>query len=307
MRIGFALPQVGSIAGPQALERVAARAEELEFDSLWVLDRLLFPTHPRAPYPAGDGTLPTPYKRVLDPVGTLTFVAARTDDILIGTSVLNMPWYNPALLARQLSTLDVLSNGRLRVGLGMGWSPDEYEAAGTPWQERGKRADEFVRALKAIWTTDPVDFDGEYFRIPPSFISLKPVQVPHPPIYMAAFTPPALQRVAREADGWFPAGIPISGIAEMFDGLGRMSQEAGRDPASLELIVRGNVAFSSTPAADPRADFSGTLEQIAQDVVATKNMGASELVLDVQFSSGVGTVEDILEKMEELRSVARQT
>ena len=120
MRFGFALPQLGSAVGPEALDSVAKRAEELGFDSLWVLDRILWPVNPRAPYPIGDGSLPAQYKSVLDPLETLTFTAARTRRVALGTSVLNLPWYNPVLLARQLTTLDVLSAGRLRVGFGMG-------------------------------------------------------------------------------------------------------------------------------------------------------------------------------------------
>jgi alkanesulfonate monooxygenase SsuD/methylene tetrahydromethanopterin reductase-like flavin-dependent oxidoreductase (luciferase family) len=136
MRFGFALPQVGSAAGPEALVMVAKRAEDLGVDSLWVLDRLLWPVNPRAPYPLGDGSLPVQYKNVLDPVETPTFAAAHTSRIALATGVLNLPWYNPVLLARRLTTLDILSRGRLRVGFGIGWSPDEYEAAGATWQDR---------------------------------------------------------------------------------------------------------------------------------------------------------------------------
>ena len=308
MRLGFALPQIGSIAGPQALISAAQRAEDLGFDSLCVLDRTLFPVNPRAPYPATrDGTLPIQYKRVLDPLETLTFAAARTRCIALGTSVLNLPWYTPVLLARRLTTLDVLSGGRLRVGLGIGWSPDEYEAAGTPWQQRGKRADELIEALKTIWTTDPVEFQGEYYRIARSFIGPKPVQKPHPPIYMAAYTSPAMKRVAKEADGWFPVGIPLSGIAPMFGGIKGMAKEAGRDPATLALIVRGNVEFSDAPLGKDRADFTGSLEQIADDVVATRKLGAAELLFDVQFSPGVETEKDIIARMEQLWQAANQS
>lgn len=307
MRLGFALPQIGSAAGPAALITVAQRAEALGFDSLWVLDRTLYPVNPRAPYPVGDGTLPVKYKNVLDPLETLTFAAAHTSRVAIGTSVLNLPWYNPVLLARQLATFDVLSGGRLRVGFGIGWSPDEYEAAGTSWQDRGKRADELIEALKTIWTTDPVEFQGQYYRIPKSFIGPKPVQKPHPPIYMAAFTLPAMKRVAKEADGWFPVLIPIGGLAQMFEGIKGMAQEAGRDPAALELIVRANVEISDAALGKERADFTGTLEQIADDVVATRKLGAAELLFDVQFSSGVEAVDDIVARMEQLRQVARQS
>jgi probable F420-dependent oxidoreductase len=192
-----------SAAGAEALVMVAKRAEDLGVDSLWVLDRLLWPVNPRAPYPLGDGSLPVQYKNVLDPVETLTFAAAHTSRIGLATGVLNLPWYNPVLLARRLTTLDILSRGRLRVGFGIGWSPDEYEAAGATWQDRGKRADESIEMLKKIWTTDPVEFQGKHYRIPKSFIGPKPVQKPHPPIYMAAFTSSAMKRVAAEANAGF--------------------------------------------------------------------------------------------------------
>jgi probable F420-dependent oxidoreductase len=306
MRFGFALPQVGLAAGPEALVMVAKRAEDLGFDSLWVLDRILWPVNPRAPYPIGDGSLPVQYKRVLDPLETLTFAAAHTRRIALGTSVLNLPWYNPVLLARRLTTLDILSAGRLRVGFGIGWSPDEYEAAGTPWQERGKRADELIQALKKIWTTDPVDFQGKYYRIPKSVIGPKPAQKPHPPIYMAAFTPSALKRVATEANGWFPVGIPLSGIGPMFDGIKDMAKDAGRDPSALELILRANVEIHNIPIENDRGDFTGTLEQIAEDIKAAQKLGAAEVVLDAQFSPGVETAGDIVARMEQLWRVAKQ-
>jgi probable F420-dependent oxidoreductase len=248
MRFGFALPQIGSAAGPEALVLVAKRAEDLGLDSVWVLDRILWPINPRAPYPIGDGSLPVRYKNVLDPLEALTFAAAHTSRIALGTGVVNLPWYSPVLLARRLTTLDVLSAGRLRIGFGIGWSPDEYEAAGVTWQERGKRADESINALKRIWTTDPVDFQGKYYRIPKSFIGPKPLQKPHPPIYMAAFTPSALNRVATEADGWFPVGIPLSGVGAMFDEIKTMAKNAGRDPAALELLLRQTWKFTKNPS-----------------------------------------------------------
>ena len=306
MRYGFALPQVGSGAGPEALVTAAKRAEDLGFDSLWVLDRILWPVSPRVPYPIGDGSLPVKYKNVLDPLETLTFAAAHTHHIALGTSVLNLPWYHPVLLARRLTTLDVLSAGRLRIGFGMGWSPDEYEAAAAPWEERGKRADELIQALKKIWTTDPVEFQGNYYRIPKSFIGPKPVQKPHPPMYMAAYAPAAMKRVASEANGWFPVGIPLSGVGPMFEGIKGMAKEAGRDPSALTLIVRANVEIHNTPIEKERVDFTGTLEQIADDVKTTQKLGAAEIVFDAQFSPGVETARDIITRMEDLWRVAKQ-
>jgi len=303
MRLGFGLLQTGKDTGPDNVSRVARRAEELGYDSLWVFDRLLYPVKPQSPYPAGDGSLPDLYRRVLDPVETLTFVAAQTNRIALGTSVLNLPWYNPILLARRLTTLDVLSKGRLRVGVGIGWSVDEYEAAGVPWKSRGSRADEAVDALKAMWTADTVEIQGAAFKVNRSHV-LKPVQKPHPPIYMAAYTPGAMKRAAREASGWFPVGIPLSAVGPMFDSLKEMVREAGRNPDSFELIIRGNLEFTPSPIEKDRASFAGTLEQIAEDIQLSRKLGAAELVLDVQFSPDVHSDADILKKMEELKKIA---
>ena len=301
MRLGFVLPQVGPMAGPDALIEVAQRAEVLGFDSLWVTERLLFPVAPRAPYPpAADGSLPAPYKTVLDPLGTLAFVAAHTQQVRLGTSVLDVPYYNPVLLARQLTTIDVVSGGRLNVGLGLGWSPDEFEAAGATWKDRGRRADEFVRVLKAIWTTDPVEFAGEYFQIASSIIGPKPVQKPHPPIYLAAYTPAGMRRVARLGDGWNPAGVPLERMGQMFAAIQAMAREAGRATEDIALVIRANCHITEDAEAAGRALFVGTVDQIAEDVKAVEALGASETFFDVQYSPCVETVSDIVESMERL-------
>ncbi len=306
MRFGFALPQIGSLAGPGALATVARRAEDLGFDSLWVLDRILWPVSPRAPYPIGDGSLPEQYKNVLDPVETLTFAAAQTSRIALATGVINLPWYNPVLLARRLTTLDILSRGRLRVGFGIGWSPDEYEAAGAGWQDRGKRADESIEVLKKIWTSDPVEFQGKHYRVAKSFIGPKPVQKPHPPIYMAAFTPSAMKRVAAEANAWLPVGIPLSGLGAMFDSIRDMAKEAGRDPSALELIVTAGVEIHKKPIQKERTEFTGSLEQIGEDFATARKLGAAEISIYAQFLGSGETAEDLVTRMEELWRISKQ-
>ena len=306
MRFGFALPQIGSLAGPEALVTVAKRAEELGYDSLWVLDRILWPVNPRAPYPIGDGSLPVQYKSVLDPVETLIFAAAHTKRVALATGVLNIPWYNPVLLARRLTTLDVLSGGRLRAGFGIGWSPDEYEAAGATWQDRGKRADEEIEILKKIWTTDPVEFHGKHYRIAKSFIGPKPVQKPHPPIYLAAFTPAALKRVAAVADAWLPVGIPLTDLGGIFDGIKKMARDSGRDPAALELIVSAGVDIHQKPIEKDRIEFTGTLEQIGEDFAKAQKLGAAEIAIYAQFLSAGETATDLVARMEDLRRIAKQ-
>lgn len=308
MRLGFGLPQSGPLAGPEALTAVARRCEDLGYASLWTIDRVLSPTAPRTPYPASaDGRLPGGARRVLDPLDALSFVAASTQRIALGTSVLVLPFYQPVLLARRLTTLDVLSHGRLRLGIGTGWSVDEFEAIGVPMDERGARADEALRLLKTFWSTNPVSFSGRFTRVAESTMDLRPVQQPHPPIYVAAFTPRTLRRVALAADGWMPAGVPIGGMRDMFATIQRMAAEAGRDPQQLQLVVRANVWQTAQPLGDARPIFAGTLDQIRADIAATRDLGAHELLLDAGYTPQVRSVADLIEWSERLWDLAHQS
>jgi probable F420-dependent oxidoreductase len=302
MKIGFALPNIGPIATVDAVVKVAQRAEALAYDSLWTIERLFWPIKPQTPYPATpNGLLPEPYKYVLDPLDTLTFAAAHTKTVKLGTSVLDIPYYNPVTLGRRLTTIDYLSNGRLCVGFGLGWSKDEMDATGADMKRRGAMADEFLQALKAIWTTSPVEFHGKFYQIPKSYIDRKPVQKPHPPIYLAAFAPPAMSRLAREADGWNPVAVPVEGMAQMFAGLKQMAKDAGRDPSSLVMVVRANLEITVKPGTDQRTIFSGTIEQIKEDIAACKRIGAHEIFFDPTFQAK--SLDDWLRLMEQFRKL----
>src|SRR5437762_7166913 len=232
---------------------------------------------------------------------SLTFVAGQTKRIFLGTSVLDIPFYNPVTLARRLATIDYLSNGRLRAGFGIGWSTDEMEATGADTTQRGPMADEFLQVIKAIWTQNPVEFHGKFYRLPKSYIDLKPVQKPHPPIYLAAFAPPALNRLARLADGWNPTGIPVEGMAQMFSSIKQMAVEAGRDASSLEMVVRANLHITEKPLGNDRHIFSGTLDQIKEDAAACRHIGAHEVHFEPGFGGGSNTLEGCLTLMEQLR------
>jgi probable F420-dependent oxidoreductase len=300
MKLGIAVPNIGPVATPEAVKIVAQKAEALGYHSLWTVERLLWPVNPRLPYPATpDGSLPEEYKYCLDPLDTLTFAAACTSKVRLGTSVLDIPYYNPVVLARRLTTIDVLSKGRLCVGFGVGWSPDEMEAAGADMKVRGARADEFLQALKTIWTTDPVEFRGTFFSLPKSYIGPKPVQKPHPPIYLAAYTPPAMKRVAALANGWNPTGIPVEGMKQMFAGMQQMAKEAGRDPAELTMIVRANLYITDKPIAKERPIFVGSLEQTHEDLAACEKIGADETFLEIGFTPGGQSLSKWEELLEE--------
>jgi probable F420-dependent oxidoreductase len=304
MKIGFSLPNIGPVGTAEALTKVAQRAEALGYSSLWTIERLLYPLNLQRPYPGTpDGHLPEIYKQVLDPVDALTYVAPLTKKIRLGTSVLDMPYHNPVVLARRLTTLDVLSNGRLSVGLGLGWSKDEMDATGADITKRGALADEFLPLLKAIWTTNPVEFHGKFFNVPKSYINLKPVQKPHPPIYLGAFVPAALKRLAKLADGWNPVFLPLPVMQEMFANIRQMAKEAGRDPSAIEMVVHACIEITEKPLGKDRPIFSGTLEQISDDVKGCAKIGAEEVFFDPAFAPGGQSLDRWLSLLEQLKGM----
>lgn len=305
MRLGTSIPQAGVLGTPEAIVAVATAAETSGLDSLWAYDRILAPVAPRSPYPGtADGSLPPEHRRMLDPLATLSFASAVTSQIRLGTNVLVAPWYPTVLLARSLATIDQLSHGRLTVGLGLGWSVDEYEAAGVPMKRLGARMDAILDALGAIWEDDVVSFDGDDIRIPASTIEPKPVQSP-PPVLLAGFTPAGLDRVARRADGWLPVGIPHGMMATMWAGIRDAAAGYGRDPDQLQLVVRANVHVSASPLDGDRPVFSGSIDQIAEDVDSAERAGAHELVLDVQADAR--SAGDVTELVSAIRTAAGRT
>lgn len=246
MRLGFALPQFGAAADrPEEAARFAREAERMGAAGLWVGDRLLAPVNPSVGY-GGTDTVPPQFRSALDPFALLTVAAGATERVLLGTSVLNAPWYPPALLARSLTAIDRISGGRLLPGLGTGWSPEEYRAAGVPMGERGRRLDECLDALEELWSDGPAEYRGALWEVPESHVGLKPVQRPRPPIYLGAFAPAALRRVARRADGWLPAMVlpgrsdPGAVLAGPLAAIREEAARQGRDPAAVDVVLRVN-------------------------------------------------------------------
>lgn len=242
------MPQFGESARAD-LARYAATAENLGADSLWVGDRLLTPVNPSVGY-AGQDTIPEQFRAGLDPFIALAVAATATTRVRLGSSVFVAPWYPPVQLGRQLTAIDVVSGGRLVPGFGIGWSPEEFSAAGAPFRGRGAQLDELLDALEELWTTNPVQHDGKRWSIPSSWVDLKPVQRPRPPIYLAAFTPASLRRVGQRADGWLPAVQVPGGVAPEMLALRRTiddaAREAGRDPSAIHTYVRINVAAGTS-------------------------------------------------------------
>ncbi|GAA2206008.1 TIGR03619 family F420-dependent LLM class oxidoreductase [Nonomuraea monospora] len=279
MEIGLAVPQYGRFAQLSSVLRVAREAESAGFHSLWAGDRLLTPLEPKDRYPGGDGTVPEAHRVFLDPFAVLSVAASVTSTLRLGTSALNACWYAPAVLARSLTTIDHLSGGRLDAGLGLGWSSDEYAAAGVPWEGRARRYEATLDALEAIWTTDPVSYEHELWTIAPSHIEPKPAR--RPPLYLAGFTEPALRRIGRRADGWLTAALPIPALTSMWRTVCRAAEHAGRDPAGLRMVLRVNpmVTEDGTP---PR---SGTVAGIAAYLATAAEAGVHEVILDLQHTA----------------------
>jgi probable F420-dependent oxidoreductase len=290
MKIGITLPQFGPNATKENILKIALGAENEGFDSIWVGERLLWPLKPQTPYPGTpDGSLPTFQQNVLDPLETLTYVAANTNKIALGTSVIDMLFHNPVVLARRLATLDVLSEGRAVAGLGLGWSKDEYQASNIPFEHKGERADEFVQVLKKIWTDDIVEFKGKYYSIPASKIGPKPIQKPHIPIYLAGFVPNTFMRIAKYADGWLPSiSGPIDFIENSIKSLKAQAIKENGSPEQIKTVIMTfpQVSQEESNSGDEagqqqqsqRFPLTGTIEEIGKDIKRIKDMGIEHVI-----------------------------
>lgn len=280
MKLGLGLPHLGHLADPDAIRTVAVAAEQAGLDSLWAMDRLLSPVAPRTfGYPGRpDGRLPAAQETVLDPLVALTVAATVTERIAIGTDVLVAPWYPPVLLARSLAALDQVSGGRLLVGLGLGWSVDEFEAVGAPMAGRGQRLEEILDVLAAVWADHTVDITTSREHIAPSVMGAKPIH--RPPILLGAHSAAGLDRVACRADGWLPFGIPLDDIAARWTNVLSAAARCGRDPEQLRLIVRADPVIGQPLADGGRQAFVGSLDQVIDDVGRLRAIGTSEVIFD---------------------------
>ena len=277
--LGFGLPVSGSWATPDTMLRIARRAEALGYASLWTFQRVL--------YPADGGPGPA-YRSVHDVVVPLAFVAGHTERIGLGTATICAPFTAPAMLAKTLTSLDVVSGGRLTAGVGIGWMRQEYAAAGVPFERRGARMDEYLRCLTALWTQDPVEFAGEFYTVPRSHVSPSPLQRPHPPVLVGGSAAPALRRAGRLAQGWISSSRQdLTRIGESIGTVRDGAREAGRDPDAVRILVRGLVDLVDDDPGGQRRPLQGTREQVLDDLAALRAQGVTEVFLDLNFSPRV--------------------
>jgi len=274
----------GAWASPENLAYFAGRAEELGYDSLWTFQRLLTPPDPEAMGPT--------YRSVLDPMAALSFAAATTSRIRLSVAIVNAPFATPVYLAKQAATLDVLSGGRFDLGLGSGWLRQEFEASGVPIERRGARVEDFLAALHTLWVDEVSEYDGEFYRIPPSRFAPKPVQKPGPPVLLGGSADLALRRAGRLASGWMSrSATDLTKIHEQIAVVRNAAEEAGRDPEQVRVVIRGVVRAGEELRDDAgeRVRLTGSYEQIREDTAWLGERGATEIFYDLNWDPLVGS------------------
>jgi len=308
MRYGFYLPTRGRTATPADLETLVRRGEALGFASVMIADHIVFPSVVTSKYPyTVSGVFPGEGD-ALEQLALMAFIAGKTERLRLVTSVMILPYRNPVATAKTLATIDVLSRGRVTVGVGVGWLREEFEALGAAdFDRRGAVSDEYLRIFKALWTESPVSFAGEFYRFDDVRCQPEPVQKPHPPIWIGGHSKAALRRVARLGDGWHPVGanpaVPLTpaDLRRDLDELYRLTEAEGRDPSALTISYKAPLYDASRPVAAgaDRRPFSGSPDQIAEDIATYERLGVSELIFDFRSE----TLAESLERMERFAPV----
>lgn len=224
-------------------DTLAVMLEERGYDSVWFPEHTNIPTSRRSPFPGG-GELPKPYYHMMDPFVSLGAAAAVTKTLKLGTGISLIIQRDAITLAKEVATLDVISNGRVLLGIGGGWNAEEMEQHGTPFNRRWKVMREKVAAMKALWTQETAAFDGEFVKFEECYSYPKPVQTPHPPIILGTATGSGRQRVVDYCDGWMPINVLLEDMPAAIADLHRRAEEAGRDPAEIELSIFAQVGVN---------------------------------------------------------------
>jgi len=314
MEYGFYLPNSGAGAEPDALTDIAKLGDRLGFYCMVMPDHILQPNQVNSTYPysltgdilaagqSGDGEWP-------EQITTLAYLAGVTERIRLVTSVMIIPYRNPILTAKMLSTLDMLSKGRLILGAGVGWMKEEFELLNTePFAERGAVTNEYLRAFIELWTNDNPKFEGKYVNFSDITFLPKPVQKPYPPIWIGGQSKPAIRRAAQIGDCWHPVGaIPAAPLepeelAENLVLLHQYAEKAGRDPATIQVSVKAPL-YDAGDSSGPRRRFSGSPDEVRQDVQTYADVGVTHLIFDFRTADPHRTEDRMVRFAEEVMAV----
>jgi probable F420-dependent oxidoreductase len=290
MELTIALPHTGKLASPETIAYAAKEAERMGCGTVWVLERLLRPV---------GGGMPDSYAKVYDPMETLAWVAAKTERVRLGTSIMDALFHVPVVLARRFATLDHLSGGRVIAGLGQGYAPQEFAAANIPLSRRGAGFEEFIEAMRAAWAPDPVSFSGRFYTIPESEINPKPLQDGGPPIVIAAMKAAAVERAGRLGFGLNPLPPSWEALEETLGTFRDAARKAGHVSEDLPVIVRANTAVGEVYAPEGEPPLTGSHEKIMEDLERMREMGVDEVFFDMNRYAL--PVEEQLKLLERLR------
>jgi probable F420-dependent oxidoreductase len=276
MQFGLSLPHFQPVASPRAIQRVAQQAEQLGYDGIWVSDHIVIPIS------AVDRFGSVFY----EPLTVLAYAAACTTRIRLGTTVIILPYRNPVVTAKVLSTLDVLSGGRVTAGMAVGWTEDEFKALGVPFQERGALSDEYLAAFKALWTQEKPAFHGQYVHFENIACEPKPVQKPHIPIWIGGNSKRAIRRAVALGDGWHPTRPLVDDVRAGVAYLRDVCAQRGRDPKGLQIAVRQPLKFyDGAETAIKRRPLLGSTQQIIDYIGQYQAVGVQYFVLDTFYST----------------------
>ncbi|TMA80847.1 MAG: LLM class F420-dependent oxidoreductase [Deltaproteobacteria bacterium] len=301
MNFGLHVPASSPTVKAEDLVRFAQQAEALGFYCLTLADHIVVPRDISVPYPyTVDGKYPGAGYH-LETLTTMGFLAGATKRIRFATSVMIAPYRNPIITAKMLSSLDVLSNGRVIVGLGVGWMKEEFESLqAPPFEDRGKVTDEYIKALRELWTSDNPSFNGKYCNFSNIVFMPKPVQKPAIPIWIGGHSKHAIRRAGQLGDGWHPIGgvptIPLEpdDVKKDMGTLAEHAQKAGRDPKTIRVALKGSLFDKEKKIEGRRRRFMGTAEEIASDIREYRAAGVDTIIFDVRRPN----ITETLERME---------
>jgi probable F420-dependent oxidoreductase len=310
MDFGCVFPNRGPMATVSNLSRFAEQAEALGYDTVWFSDHIVIPTEVKSfyPYDPSGRMAFKPDEPYWEPLTVIGFVAGRTSRVRLGTSVLVLPYRNPIVTAKMLSTLDVLSNGRVTLGAGVGWMAEEFHAIGLDtYARRGAYSDECIRILRELWTKDNPSFQGEFHQFSNIRCEPRPLQPGGIPIWVGGHTPQAIRRAARLGNGWQPlvqrppADLPPAEMREKITQLRAFAQEAGRDPQEITLAMGSSIQFTDGTATGQRSLFTGTPAQVVEAIQGYQALGIQNFRCDFPSPS----IDDLLRAMERFATEVR--
>ena len=276
MKIGISPVNVG-YPSPEPIAVIAKKAEEVGVESVWTYEHVIVPVEYASTYPYhAKGKMPArPDTPFIDPLIALSYVAAHTTTLKLGTGVNILPQTNPLLAAKQVASIDFLSGGRMMYGVGVGWLSEEFDAMGTPFERRGARFNDYLVAMKKVWTGETVEHDSDFVSWHGFKSHPMPAQRPHPPIIVGGTSKPAYRRVVKHGDGWISPNNSVEQLAEQIAELHAIAREHGRDPDTIEIT--GTWMMSRQP----------------DDLPRYRDLGVTRLIIQVMMLPGGNPIEGL--------------